>query len=45
MMTLLGTNGYELDAADADVVAQMVALADGTLSEDELAEWIRRHIP
>ena len=43
MMTFLGTNDYDLDAADSDVVAEMVALADGTVSEDELAEWIRRH--
>lgn len=45
MVTFLGINGHELDATDADVVAEMVALADGTVSEDELAEWIRRHTP
>ena len=43
MVTFLGINGYELDATDADVVAEMLALADGTVSEDELAGWIRRH--
>jgi len=43
MMTFLGINGYKLDATDAAVVAEMLALADGTVSEDELAEWIRRH--
>ena len=45
MITFLGINGYELDATDAEVVAEMLALADGTVSEDELAEWIRRHTP
>ena len=44
MMTFLGINGYELNATDADVVAEMLALADGTVSEDEFGEWIRRHI-
>jgi len=43
MMTFLGINGYKLDATDAAVVAEMLALAGGTVSEDELAEWIRRH--
>lgn len=43
MVTFLGINGHEFDATDADVVAEMLALADGTVSEDELAAWIRRH--
>jgi hypothetical protein len=30
-------------AADAEVVAEIVALADGTVSEEALAEWIRQH--
>lgn len=43
LVTFLGINGYQLNATDADVVAEMLALADGTVSEDELAGWIRRH--
>jgi death-on-curing protein len=40
----LGLNGYDLDVADADVIAQMVAVAAGRLSEARLATWIRRHM-
>lgn len=43
MVTFLGVNGYELEATDADVVAEIVALADGSESEDALAYWIRQH--
>lgn len=41
MVTFLGVNGYELDASDADVVMEFVALAAGNISEDDLAAWIR----
>lgn len=34
-------NGYGLDADDADVVEAMLTLADGTLEEEALAEWLR----
>lgn len=40
----LGLNGKELDATEPDVVETMTALAGGTLSEDELATWIRERI-
>lgn len=43
MATFLGINGVELDAIDADVVAEIVALAAGHVSEDELTEWLREH--
>ncbi len=43
LATFLGMNAYELEATDAEVVAEMVALADGTVSEDALADWIRHH--
>jgi death-on-curing protein len=43
MLTFLGLNGCEFDAAEADVVAAIVALADGRISEGMLADWIRRH--
>ena len=41
--TFLGTNGYDLKATDAEVVTQMLALADSRVSETELADWIRKH--
>lgn len=43
MATFVGINGHELDATDAEVVAEILALADGRVSEDELADWIRKH--
>ena len=44
MVTFLGINGHQLEATDADVVTEFFALADGSHSEDELAEWIRDHV-
>ena len=43
MATFLGLNGYELDATDAEVVAEIVSLADGSASEESLTDWIRGH--
>ena len=43
MVTFLGINGYELDATDAEVISEIVALAESRVSEDELADWIRKH--
>ena len=43
MVTFLGTNGYDLQATDAEVVAEVLAVADGSLSEEALAAWIRQH--
>ena len=43
MVTFLGINGRDLRATDAEVVTTIVALADGSVSEEELAGWIRRH--
>jgi death-on-curing protein len=43
IVTFLGMNGYELEATDADVVAELMALADGSESEDALDGWIRQH--
>ncbi len=41
--TFLGINGYELQATDHEVVAEIVNLADGRVSEGQLAVWIRGH--
>jgi len=43
MVTFLGVNGHDFTATEADVVAAIVALADGTLSEESLADWVRHH--
>jgi len=43
MVTFLGINGLAFDAPDTEVVPQILALADGSVSEQELAEWIREH--
>lgn len=43
IVTFLGINGLELDATEADVVAEIVALASGGVSEEALADWVRQH--
>jgi death-on-curing protein len=43
LVTFLGINGQDLHPTDAEVVTEIVALADGSVSEDDLAEWIRGH--
>ena len=43
MVTFLGVNGYDFNASEASVVTEIIALADGRLSEEALAEWIRQH--
>ena len=45
MVTFLGVNGVEFDAPEDEVVAQVVMLADGNVSEAQFADWIRRSIP
>ncbi len=41
LYTFLGLNGYDLDASEPEVVSVMTAVADGTLPEERLADWIR----
>lgn len=41
--TFLGINGRDLNVTDAEVVAEMMALAEGRVSEKDLADWIRTH--
>jgi death-on-curing protein len=43
MVTFLGLNGHIFAATDAEVVAEMLSLAGGTISEETLAEWIHQH--
>lgn len=38
---MLNKNGYDLAASDADTYQTMMALAAGSLAEEDLAAWIR----
>jgi death-on-curing protein len=42
--TFIALNGYEFSATSGDKYLVFLGLAEGTLSEDELAEWLRKHI-
>jgi death-on-curing protein len=43
MVVFLELNGRHFQAAEAGAVQAMVALADGSLSEKDLAIWIRKN--
>ena len=43
MVTFLGLNGHELAGVDAEVVGEFIALAGGSVPEDDLVDWIRAH--
>ena len=43
-ITFLGVNKQGFEATDADVIAAVLALADGRLSEGQFADWIRAHM-
>jgi death on curing protein len=40
----LAINGFELTADDRQCVMVMLSVASGAFSENELAEWIRKHL-
>jgi len=42
--TFLLKNGYELIARDQDGVTAMLAVADGSMPEQEFAIWLRTYI-
>jgi death-on-curing protein len=42
MVTFLGINGHDFGAGEPEVVAEFLALADGRVSEEALADWIRQ---
>lgn len=44
MITFLGINGHALEVSDAEVVAEVLAWAEGSVLEEELADWIRQHV-
>jgi death on curing protein len=44
LVTFLGLNECDLEVTDGEVVAEIVALAAGHLSEEALAVWVREHL-
>lgn len=44
MRTFLRANGHDLRATQEEKYITFLSLADGSLSEDELVEWIRSHL-
>ena len=44
LATFLGVNDHELDTTDEDVVTTVLALADGNLTESQMASWVRKHL-
>ncbi len=44
MAIFLGLNGYDIEAAEGDVVTAMLNLAAGRMSEVALANWVRAHL-
>ncbi|MEP6591970.1 MAG: type II toxin-antitoxin system death-on-curing family toxin, partial [Gemmatimonadota bacterium] len=44
MTIFLGLNGKEVDASETEVVQLMVALASGSLTESQMASWVRDHL-
>jgi death-on-curing protein len=41
MVTFLGINGQNFEAQESEIVTEFLALADGRISEEALADWIR----
>ncbi|HSW31236.1 MAG TPA: type II toxin-antitoxin system death-on-curing family toxin [Longimicrobiales bacterium] len=42
--TLLAINGFELESTETEAVGIVLGLADGSLTEEDLAAWIRSHL-
>ena len=40
----LRLNGYDITASDAEVVVAVLALADGSMSEDDFARWLESRV-
>jgi death on curing protein len=43
-VTFLDLNGYDVDAEMADALQAMLALAAGTLAEEDFAAWLRERV-
>jgi death-on-curing protein len=44
MAVFLDVNGWEIEAPEPEVVRIMLAVADGSLGEEALGDWVRRHL-
>ena len=44
LVTFLAINGHDLDATDEEVVTTILAVADGSLTEARLAQWVHDHL-
>ena len=44
MATFAGLNGFEIEAAEAEVVTLMLGVARGNVREEDLAVWLREHL-
>jgi death-on-curing protein len=42
--TFLAVNEFELEAPETEAVSMVLGLADGSISEDDFAAWIRTHL-
>ena len=42
--TFIAINDFELEAPEPETVSVMLGTADGSISEDDLASWIRSHL-
>ena len=44
MRLFLKLNGYELAASPGDKYRMVIRVAASDISEDELAQWLRKHV-
>lgn len=44
MYTFLGLNCYEIDATEPEVVDLMLGVADSSIAEGQLINWLRMHV-
>lgn len=44
LVTFLGINGFDFDAPESEVVTEILLLAAGKRSEEQLAAWVRSHV-
>ena len=43
MLTFLEVNGIPLDATDEEIVSVGLSVADGSMSYENILEWIKQH--
>jgi len=43
-VTFLNLNGYDFDASPSETYTQFLGLAEGLISEEQLATWFREHL-